>query len=630
MLDRIRQWATAGGGQRKPQAAQAHANASARAATTNTIQVAPAYPPVDPGLPACSVDAVIESQRQLIKTLERVVSADDSTFARRYLAPIRELARYVHLLPASAHEEFAGAGGLFRLALEMAVYSTQAAEGRIFTPTDNVEARHALEPRWKYAAFLAGLTCELYRPLSSGVITTESGAVWPKFLTPLSDWLQAEKADRFFVNWMGSTKGSVSGAEGSAVIGKILPTDQLTWLDQGSPAIVRDVMAIALGQSRPGDSILGETVQRIRDEVLKRDEVTRRSRYGRLTIGNHLEPYVMDALRHLVETGVWKTTKGDGPIYFGTDGMYVEWPKSFDAVRSHLVACGVAGVPKSATTLAEILGRAGAVISQESGQWLWDIIVSEPRADVPVERKTALRFKDAGAVLGTVKAKPQERPFAEALVVRVSESAPAATSVATSAAADVYASLPTVKNVLPSDSSGGSAASSQEKLDLRQPVGNGAEAPSTAPASPTPAPAGASPAAPAGESRASPPVSAPASAAGVAAAVSHASHLPESVRAILKASDAEMIGRWVGQYLQASNENVCDHSGNQIAVSKDYIEALDLDFSRVVTLVERYQWLGRPDDAGRGARVGEIQFADKRKFGFVLTAEAAKSLGFRK
>jgi conjugal transfer pilus assembly protein TraI len=608
MLDRLLQrWLRRG-------ACQVSKRVPTRAAPTiagvvPSLILPPAYPPVDPGLPGCCANDIIESQRPLLTMLKRIVSVDDPTFEKRYLEPIKALARYVHLLPASASDEFAGPGGLFRMSLEVAIYATQAADGRIFTPTDNVEARHALELRWKYAAFLAGLTCELYRPLAASVVTDARGTMWPKFLVSLDQWLAEGRIDRYFVNWQRSTRGTVSGAEGSAVIGKILPHDQLTWLDQGSPVIVRDIMAIALGQSRPGDSILGETVQRIREEVVKRDELTRRSRYGRVTMGSHLEPYVLDAIRHMLETGRWHPASRDGPIYFGTDGLYLEWPRACEAVRDHLVACAMPGIPRSPVTLAEILGRADAVLAQDSGQWMWDIVVSEPRANVTVERKTALRFRDAGAVLGAIKMRPQERPFSQALVVRVSEAAALAAPCVSTATADVYTSLPKVKTII-----------------------GGGVTPEAMPSLASSAAAPASIATAVGQPLWPVPTDEPrgpkAAERKAAAPVSLAANLPEGIRAILKASDAELIGRWLREFASHKHEHVCEHSGRQIAVSKDYIEGLDLDFSRVVELVDSYRWLGRPENAGRGARVGEIQFADARKLGFVLTAEAAKQLGF--
>lgn len=592
------------------------------------------YPPSDPGIPAVDIDAVLRSQADLLTELKRIVSTSDETFETRYMRPIRALAEQVHLLPASAHDAFSGPGGLFRLSLEIATYSTRAADGRIFTPDANVEARHALEPMWKYGVFLAGLCCELYRALGACTVTNRDGAEWPKFLTPLGGWLRSGKLDRYFVTWLSDTRGPVSGAEGAAVIAKIIPEDELSRLQNASSIIVRDVMGVALGQTKPNDSILADTVHRQRDRVLQRDEATRRSRYGRLQVGHHLEPYLLDAIRHFVETGKWDASSDRGPIYYGTDGLYVEWPKAFPEVRGHLVALGIQGIPASATTAAEILGKANAVISQDSGQWLWKIVTSEPRIDVPMETTTALRFRDAGVLLGMHEPKNRGRPFSESLVVRISEAAATAAPSATAPANDaakVYATLPSVANVVtddqPSTGDQKSAAATPPPAPAAARV-PGKEQPRSGEegdAAKTIAPI-------AHEARPGP-VPAPATTqpAGVAAAPakSFAAHLPEALRARLRAADAEMLGRWVQQYKAGKTENVCDYSGRQVAVSKDYIESLDLEFANVVATIEKNHWLGRPDGGARGARVANIQFGDAEKMGVVLTSEAVNQLGFR-
>ena len=534
------------------------------------------YPPVDPGLPACSVQEIVHSQEPLLQKLRRIVSTDERSFEQHYLDAVRQLARCVHLLPASSHEEFAGAGGLFRQCLEVAVYAAQAADGRIFTPTEDVQTRHAMEPRWKYGAFLAGLVCCVYRPLSSCVVVAECGSVWPKHTVALSDWLAQVGSERYFVQW--STAGALppTGAEGASVVDQVLPRSRLAWLDQGSPAIVRDVLAIALGQSRPGDSILGETVQRIREEVLRRDEVTRRSRYGRLRIGAHLEPYVMDALRARLDGGGWRLEPG-GPLLYGTDGMYLRWPQSFEPLRQTLLELGLPGVPRCAMTVAELLGRGGAVLPEDSGQWLWTVVPALPPSAAALEsaqRWTALRFAEPGSVLGLLQAQPEPRPYALALVRRLLESAePRPTSSPPQAtSAEVSVALPTERKT-------------------------------AAVASPT-------------------------SSAEPVRAQSFAVHLPEQARRLLRAADAELLGRWVLSYRQGRCEDVCAHAGGQVAVSREGIEALDLEFSRVVEMLDRHQWLGRPSESARGARVAEIQFGDRRKPGLVLSAQAVAYLGF--
>lgn len=600
--------------------------ASAGLAGAATVPAAPpkgldqdlVYPPVDPGLPAASTEAVVQSQADLLRRLRKIVSVDDAVFDERYMAPIRALASEIHLLPASAHEEFAGPGGLFRLCLEVAVFSTQAADGRIFTPDENVERRHALEPRWKYACFLSGLTCELYRPLAFAVVADKVGHQWGKFIQPLSSWLVEERIDRYWVSWLSASQSAPSSrAEGGTVVSRILPRTQLAWLDAGSPAINRDIMAIAMGQVRRGDSILGDLVESIRTKVHAHDEATRRSRYGKLRSGNHLEPYILDAFRVEVEAGRWSVNKLDSIAYLGTDGLFVEWPRASELVKRHLEALGLKGVPSSPLTLAEVLVKSGACIEQEGGQVVWTIVVSDLSSTAAAEKKTALRFRDPAA-LGDLKTKAAPRPFTELLVNRViAEASPSAPASGPAApAASVFDSLPSVARVLKDPEPG----------QLPPLGGPGAAPPSAEPAprekaSPAPVASSSQPLQQASSSRRD-------EAAKDAPVVTLAALVPVGVRNQLRPADAEFIGRLVRDYRAGKSDAVIEHSGRQIAVSQDYVEGLDRDFSATVGLFEKKGWLGRPDGAPRGARAAEVPFAHRPCIGFVITAEAAADMGF--
>lgn len=610
----------------RSQPVETPAKASAGLAGAATVPAAPpkgldqdlVYPPVDPGLPAASTEAVVQSQADLLRRLRKIVSVDDAVFDERYMAPIRALASEIHLLPASAHEEFAGPGGLFRLCLEVAVFSTQAADGRIFTPDENVERRHALEPRWKYACFLAGLTCELYRPLAFAVVADKAGHQWGKFIQPLSSWLAEERIDRYWVSWLSASQSAPSSkAEGGTVVSRILPRTQLAWLDAGSPAINRDIMAIAMGQVRRGDSILGDLVESIRTKVHAHDEATRRSRYGKLRSGNHLEPYILDAFRVEVEAGRWSVNKLDSIAYLGTDGLFVEWPRASELVKRHLEDLGLKGVPSSPLTLAEVLVKSGACIEQEGGQVVWTIVVSDLSSTAAAEKKTALRFRDPAA-LGDLKTKAAQRPFTELLVNRViAEATPSAPASGPAApAASVFDSLPSVARVLKDPEPG----------QLPPLGGPGAAQPSAEPAprekaSPAPVAPASQPLQQASSSRRD-------EAAKDAPVVTLAALVPVGVRNQLRPVDAEFIGRLVRDYRAGKSDAVIEHSGRQIAVSQDYVEGLDRDFSATVGLFEKKGWLGRPDGAPRGARAAEVPFAHRPCIGFVITAEAAADMGF--
>lgn len=597
---------------------------SARAA----FEPAPKYPPADPGLPACDVASIVASQSDLIERLRRTASCSAADFDARYLTPIRNLARYVHLLPASAHDHFSGPGGLFRLCLEIAFYSAQAADGRIFTPSADVETRHSLEPLYKYGAFLAGLVCELYRPLAAAIVTDEKGVAWPKFLLPLDDWIAQRSAPRYYVSWQASERMAVPGGEAASVIGGIWPHEQLSRLDQGSPAIVRDAFAVSLGQGRDGDSILGDLVRSIRLKVLQQDELTRRSRYGRLRCGHHLEVHLVDALRERVSTGAWKVHNGmEGPVWFGTDGLYLAWPECCQAVTQDLDGRGVRGLPRNPLTLAEVLGIGGFLVAQDSGQWVWSIVTSAPDAAGDPVRRKALRLRDPATLIGFLQAKPKDRPFAEYLVERTPAAQVAAVPsqdlqavaasyelVETAPAAQPPASVPAAAGPAGGQEDAASAAAPpKQAAPLRRPAAAQAM-PAVAAVTPAAAPGAAGGAAQPPERAA--PVSSP------------ARLVSDAVRAALKEADAEMLGRWIERFKAGRSEAVIELSAGAVAVSHETLMDDDLDLSAVVALLEKRGWLGVVPEQARGVRAGVIQFGDKRKTGFVINPAAAKTIGF--
>ena len=133
------------------------------------------YPPVDSGLPAIPVAEVIAPQVEWMKRLRYAYGADQATFDRDIGAVVERYAQYVHLLPATPEAYFRGAGGLFRMGLETGFVALQATDGAIFSGRQTITQRSTLEPRWRYATFIAGLLSELHRALSHFIVTDAQG-----------------------------------------------------------------------------------------------------------------------------------------------------------------------------------------------------------------------------------------------------------------------------------------------------------------------------------------------------------------------------------------------------------------------------------------------------------------------
>jgi len=332
----------------------------------------PIYPPVDQGVSLGKADAVIATQTEMIRRLKLLAGLSSPEFELLYGDVLRSLARQIDLLPASESGTHMGAGGLFRLALEIGFFSRQASEAVIFAGRAGVELRRGLEPRWRYATFLAGLCCELHRPLSQMIVVAENGEAWPVHRMGLAEWLESIGATRYFIRWV-KEGGSFAGGAATFLATKIIPEASLQYLQEGHPSIIPAMLEAMMADSASKENQIAEIVGRIRRKVFERDQVLAPQNYGKLTVGSQLEPHLIDAMRQLVANGTWTINVKKSRIWFGKDGMYIVWRTAAKEIIEVLDRIAVSGIPRDPTTIAEVLLRAGVLAADKSGDLYWKI-----------------------------------------------------------------------------------------------------------------------------------------------------------------------------------------------------------------------------------------------------------------
>ncbi len=360
------------------------------------------YPPPDPGLPAANSASLIAAQAPFMARLRAAVG-DDAGFARSHLPAIEALARYVHLLPASAHAHFSGAGGLFRLSLECALSCMEAAAGRIAALSGALQQGQALASRWRHAAFLAGLVCELRVALSGVVVCDAQGREWAIFEGGLDAWIDQVGAQRYHVNWLPDAGRGIARAHAVALLAHVFPAAAIGWLDEGSPTIARELYAVSLGDPEARGSPLADLVEAVRREVLRKDAAQRSPPPGQARVGLHLEWHLLDALRSRFECGDWSPGPvGEGMCWWQSGTLCVRWPDAGHAIVSDLRERGLQGVPRASLTLVECLAAARLLVPDARGRWVWSAGEVEAsaaaRGSMPAHQPAALRFADAAAL----------------------------------------------------------------------------------------------------------------------------------------------------------------------------------------------------------------------------------------
>jgi conjugal transfer pilus assembly protein TraI len=342
----------------------------------------PVYPPVDTGIQITEKSLILASQHELMARLRILAGGTDEFYEKYFHSVVINLADYIQLLPASQGTTHMGAGGLFRLCLEVGFFSLQSAERIVFAGQDTIELRRELEPRWRYATFLAGLCSELHRVISEMAVTDSEGNAWPKYLKSLTQWSQDGDFDRYYVQWHKSQQlhtMSTGRSDVAVIMLAILPKYTLQYLEDVSTSILPVVFAVASGSSHPTDTVVAKLVFETRNKIFKRDDATRKEKYGQLTVGNHLEPYLLDAMRQLVKTGIWKINEPKARMWFSSEGLFLIWKSAAKEMLSEISVAGVSGAPKDIGTLAEIL--CDAKIAERNGKDLYWMIIPEGAAD---------------------------------------------------------------------------------------------------------------------------------------------------------------------------------------------------------------------------------------------------------
>lgn len=586
-------------------------SSSAKPLATGPLPAAPAkpvqagipiYPPVDHGISFGSAEAVLSTQSEMIRRLKLLSGLPAADFERLYGGVLRSLAKHVDLLPASESGTHMGAGGLFRLALEIGFFSRQACEAVLFAGRAGVELRRDLEPRWRYATFLAGLCCELHRPLSRMIVVTENGAEWPVHRMGLSEWLETVGASRYFIQWV-KEGDSFAGGSATLLATKIIPESSLQYLQEGHPNIIPAMLdAIVAEVSKNKDNQIAEIISRIRRKVIERDQVLAPQNYGKLTVGSQLEPHLVDAMRQLVANGVWTINVKKSRLWFGKDGLYVVWRTAAKEIIEVLERGSVSGIPRDATTIAEVLLRAGVLVADKSNDLYWKI-------------KTPLSDNELVAVK---LANP------ETLLVAIEDNVPAAIDHQLAAGASAAVAPAGGQKPAPQQSM---MQPRQEPVDGNAPVDTPAPPPPSAPAAPTPtANMGAGQPAPK-PTKIKPLPEETQPGAITPVQETQAATLPEDVANRMTTIVREVVAQVLKDYHAGVLATTSSVSDDGLAISLEQMGSYGVDLTKVMAELHGLGWL-YVDPANPKKKIHMAQIAGKAVQSAVFKRQVAQDLGF--
>lgn len=188
-------------------------------------------------------EVLIRFNAKPIRDLHNVVG--DSDICEHLNRIIRNLAGYVHLLPASDNWHHFEMGGLFLHSLETARYA-----GRLFSDspqmTNPSEAfRNHASKRWMFCAILAGMLHDLGKPGIDYHVKLFGAAVfWSPASRSLEDWARQNSVDRYELEWAADRNGFTHAASASSRVHMIVPRETREWIT--APYVSRPSREVSL------------------------------------------------------------------------------------------------------------------------------------------------------------------------------------------------------------------------------------------------------------------------------------------------------------------------------------------------------------------------------------------------
>jgi len=320
----------------------------------------------DPVLAHIDPLALLKQHAPVLERIRLAFGATASRFESDTLPLIERYAAYVHTLPAAPDGPFSNAGGLLELGLHTGLYSLQGADARIFTGHATITQRRDAEPRWRVAAFLAGLCCELHMGAHCTVYGPD-GARWPQYQQPLQHWIARCAEAPCRVRWSRQAARPVLA---TALLPLVLAPEMLADLGADDGEVLAHLLACLAGLSQPGPpNPLVELSRSALTLVLaaSRSSATALRRASSVPV-EPLARIAVQGLRQLAaERADWQVDAPRAKTWWSDSALYMQWPDCALDLHQLLLDARVAGQPSQAKDWLEPLCGIGMVVGPPGG-----------------------------------------------------------------------------------------------------------------------------------------------------------------------------------------------------------------------------------------------------------------------
>ena len=329
-----------------------------------TDKIDATWPPAPHPVEALSVHDLFRANGKLIRDLCYATTLSEEEAENFLLPVIANLARIVHLTPASEYDHHQGYGGLFTHSLEVAYYAANDAKTTIFDRSASPKDLYLNKRRWILTAVLAALAHDIGKVFTDMEITAPNGQHWVQD-EPIVDWLRKNGIKSYYISFRPGREHNAHKSASLANSGMLIPKETFTFLGlTGYGEQMLKEFRNALLEGKEG-GLIGKILDNADGLSRRVDQL--RQRKIRPEFKNVAHPQgdqLLKAIRVLIQHAFWTTNRDrDSRVFNTKQGCYIVWSEDVVAqARAQALDMGFESLPSDMLRLATVLVDAGAAI----------------------------------------------------------------------------------------------------------------------------------------------------------------------------------------------------------------------------------------------------------------------------
>ena len=323
------------------------------------------YPPPDAPLSAIGTEAVLRSQAKLIRELMWAVTMDIEDKDRYLLPVIKNVAAFVHLLPASQSHHHNGRGGLFRHSLETAFYAVNIAKNRLLDVNANPSDTYHNQSRWFLAIAIAGLMHDLGKCLTDMTVSSPSTInVWLPTIETLTAWLERNHVHDYYCAWNLNRIHRQHECATAVIYALLVPEATRLYLEQSHSTKLKNELYEALAGIRREGGEIQAAVDRA-DAISTKKDLARQLRVGfHPGVNAPIVVLLEKIMQELVENGTWSINQVGSPLWVTPRGVFLIWNRAVKGIESRICNQDFPALPRDSNLWKDKLNESSLVESR--------------------------------------------------------------------------------------------------------------------------------------------------------------------------------------------------------------------------------------------------------------------------